>query len=67
MLGLEPGGVCPFVDADADATVLVDRGVLDRERVSCGSGRDDATPVLTSADLIAASGGSVVDVAADGG
>ena len=63
-LGLEPGGVCPLVDRD-DVTVLVDRHVLDRPRVFCGSGRNDATLELAPADLVAASRAAVADLAAD--
>jgi len=62
-LGLEPGCVCPFVDADV--TVLVDRRVLDLPRVFCGSGRNDATFELAPADLVAASRGTVTELAAD--
>lgn len=63
-LGLEPGGVCPLVDCE-DLTVLVDRQVLDLPRAFCGSGRNDATLELAPADLVTASGATVVDLAAD--
>jgi Cys-tRNA(Pro)/Cys-tRNA(Cys) deacylase len=56
-LGLEPGGVCPLVDAE-DVTVLVDTCVLELPRAFCGSGRNDAT-----IDLVAASRAVVVDLA----
>jgi Cys-tRNA(Pro)/Cys-tRNA(Cys) deacylase len=61
-LGLEPGGVCPLVDRE-DVTVLVDIRVLDLERVFCGSGRNDATLELAPAELVAASGARVVELA----
>lgn len=63
-LGLEPGGVCPLADA-AGVVVLVDRRVADLPRLFCGSGRADATLELTGDDLVAVSGASVVDVAAE--
>jgi Cys-tRNA(Pro)/Cys-tRNA(Cys) deacylase len=63
-LGLEPGGVCPLVDRD-DVTVLVDRRVLDLPRAFCGSGRNDATLELASADLVAASRATVAELASD--
>ena len=62
-LGLEPGGDCPLVDGDV--TVLADRRVLDLPRVFCGSGRNDATLELAPADLVAASGATVTELAAD--
>ena len=63
-LGLQPGGVCP-ISGDAGVTVLVDRRVLDLPRVFCGSGRNDATLELAPADLVAVSGATVADLAAD--
>lgn len=62
-LGLEPGGVCPLVD-DPGVVVLVDRRVLDGDRVFCGSGRSHATLELAAHDLVAASRARVLDVAA---
>ncbi len=62
-LGLEPGGVCPLVDS-TDVAVVLDRRVLDRELVLCGSGRADATLELRAADLAAVSGATIVDVSA---
>jgi prolyl-tRNA editing enzyme YbaK/EbsC (Cys-tRNA(Pro) deacylase) len=62
-LGLEPGGVCPLVDA-AGITVVLDRRVLDLSRAFCGSGRADATLELRATDLAAVIGATVVDVAA---
>ena len=63
-LGLEPGGVCPLVDRD-DVTVVVDRRVLELPRAFCGAGRNDGTFELAPADLVAASGATVIDLAAD--
>ncbi len=60
-LGLEPGGVCPLVDS-SDVSVLLDRRVLDRELVLCGSGRATATLELRAADLAAVSRATIVDV-----
>jgi Cys-tRNA(Pro)/Cys-tRNA(Cys) deacylase len=65
-LDLEPGGVCPLVDR-GDVTVLVDRRVLDLGRAFCGSGRSDATLELAPTDLVAASRGSVRELAAPPG
>ena len=63
-LGLEPGGVCPLVDAD-DVRVLVDPQVLDAPRVFCGSGRNDATLELAPADLVTAARAVIVKLARD--
>lgn len=63
-LGLEPGGVCPLVDA-GNVRVLVDSRVLDALRVFCGSGRNDATLELAPADLVTASRAVIVELAAD--
>jgi Cys-tRNA(Pro)/Cys-tRNA(Cys) deacylase len=60
---LEPGGVCPLVDR-SDVTVLVDCRVPGLPRVFCGSGRADATLELAGADLVAASGARVAELAA---
>jgi Cys-tRNA(Pro)/Cys-tRNA(Cys) deacylase len=63
-LGLQPGGVCPLADRE-DVTVLADRRILDLPRAFCGSGRNDATLELAPEDLVAASGATVADLAAD--
>ena len=61
-LGLEPGGVCLLVDRD-DVERLVDRRVVSLARAFTGSGRTDASLELSAADLIRASGATVVDIA----
>jgi Cys-tRNA(Pro)/Cys-tRNA(Cys) deacylase len=60
-LGLEPGGVCPFVDRE-DVAVVLDARVLELERAFCGSGRNDATLELGPAGLAAASRATVADL-----
>jgi Cys-tRNA(Pro)/Cys-tRNA(Cys) deacylase len=62
-LRLQPGGVCPI--SDAAATVVVDDRVVSLPRAFCGSGRNDATLELAPADLVRASGGRVLPLAAD--
>jgi Cys-tRNA(Pro)/Cys-tRNA(Cys) deacylase len=62
-LGLEPGGVCPVVDRD-DVVVVADVRVPALARAFCGSGRSDATLELAGADLVAASGAVVTEIAA---
>jgi prolyl-tRNA editing enzyme YbaK/EbsC (Cys-tRNA(Pro) deacylase) len=63
-LGLEPGGVCLFVDRD-DVTRIIDGRVAKLDRVFTGAGRNDATLELSAADLIAAAAAEVADFAAD--
>jgi Cys-tRNA(Pro)/Cys-tRNA(Cys) deacylase len=63
-LGLEPGGVCPLVE-DGTARVLVDAAVLELPRAFCGAGRNDATLELAPADLAAAAGAEIADLAAE--
>jgi Cys-tRNA(Pro)/Cys-tRNA(Cys) deacylase len=61
-LGLQPGGVCPFVDRP-DVARVVDLRVLALDRAFCGSGRTDATLELAAADLVAVSGATVAEIA----
>lgn len=49
-LGMQPGGVCPFVDP-GEATVVIDDGVLELPVIYCGSGTPRATVEITPEQL----------------
>lgn len=61
-LGYTIGGVAPFPPDDS-VTVLFDDAITAHETVYCGAGRPGRTLEIAPADLIAVSGGRVVDIA----
>lgn len=64
--GFAIGGVPPFGHASA-LTVVVDRDLLAHESLWAAAGLPDAVFEIAPADLVAASGGHVADIAADPG
>lgn len=61
--GFPIGGVPPFGHARA-LRVLIDRGLLRHETLWAGAGTGEAVVRIHSGDLLRASGGELVDVAA---
>ena len=60
-LGMAPGGIAPL--PIAGATVVLDERVLRLETVYCGTGRTDATLIVSARELARVSGARSADVA----
>ena len=64
-LGYEVGGVGPLPPG-ADSRAVFDNRLLGLGTVYCGSGRSDRTLAIDLQDMIAAAGGTVLDIAREG-
>jgi Cys-tRNA(Pro)/Cys-tRNA(Cys) deacylase len=65
-LGYQLGGVAPFPTND-QTTVVFDNGALALETVFCGTGRNDRTLEIASADLVKLCGGRSASIVQEAG